>query len=137
MLGVGIDWAEDFHLLALGSPGAGVFEVVRVEHRPEAVLLAGDPHSVEAVLGQLKKHPDTRHVPVAVIADPAVRIDALRAGAAVFIDEPAQESELEQVLARLKRFSASGPRRRWRTWASTGPRWACSRTTISRRARSC
>jgi hypothetical protein len=37
VLGVGIDWAEEFHLVALGSPGEGVIEVLRVEHRPEAV----------------------------------------------------------------------------------------------------
>ena len=28
MLGVGIDWAEDFHLVALGSPGEGVISVL-------------------------------------------------------------------------------------------------------------
>ena len=33
MLGVGIDWAEEFHLVALGRRGDGVFEVTRVEHR--------------------------------------------------------------------------------------------------------
>ena len=33
VLGVGIDWAEEFHLVALGSPGEGVIEVLRVEHR--------------------------------------------------------------------------------------------------------
>ena len=32
MLGVGIDWAEEFHLVALGRPGEGVFDVARVEH---------------------------------------------------------------------------------------------------------
>ena len=37
MLGVGIDWAEEFHVVALGRPGEGVIEVVRVEHRPQAV----------------------------------------------------------------------------------------------------
>lgn len=37
MLGVGIDWAEEFHLVALGRPGDGVFEVTRVEHTPAAV----------------------------------------------------------------------------------------------------
>ena len=35
MLGVGIDWAEQFHLVALGRPEAGVFEVTRVEHAAE------------------------------------------------------------------------------------------------------
>jgi len=29
LLGVGVDWAEEFHLVALGRPGDGVIEVVR------------------------------------------------------------------------------------------------------------
>ncbi len=62
MLGVGIDWAEDFHLVALGRPGEGVIGVRRVEHTPAAVqaLLADiarlepDPAEVRVVL-------ETRH----------------------------------------------------------------------------
>ena len=37
MLGVGIDGAERFHLVALGRGEDGVFEVSRVEHTPTAV----------------------------------------------------------------------------------------------------
>src|SRR5664279_4696797 len=37
MLGVGIDWAEQFHLVGLGRGETGVFEVKRVEHTPAAV----------------------------------------------------------------------------------------------------
>ena len=52
-LGVGIDWAEEFHLVALGRPGEGVIEVVRVEHRPQAVAalverIAGTPQAAAA-----------------------------------------------------------------------------------------
>jgi hypothetical protein len=62
VLGAGIDWAEEFHVVALGSPGEGVIEVVRVEHRPEAVAalvnrIAGlepDPAQVRVVI-------ETRH----------------------------------------------------------------------------
>ena len=62
VLGAGIDWAEEFHLVALGSPGEGVIEVLRVEHRPEAVSalvervarLEADPAEVRVVL-------ETRH----------------------------------------------------------------------------
>jgi transposase len=62
VLGVGIDWAEDFHLVALGRPGEGVIGVRRVEHTPAAVqaLLADiarlepDPAEVRVVL-------ETRH----------------------------------------------------------------------------
>lgn len=62
VLGVGIDWAEEFHVVALGSPGEGVIEVLRVEHRPQAVAalvarIAGlepDPAEVRVVI-------ETRH----------------------------------------------------------------------------
>src|SRR5829696_6033964 len=36
MLGIGIDFAEEFHVVALGRPGDGVIEVVRVDHTPSA-----------------------------------------------------------------------------------------------------
>lgn len=58
MLAVGIDWSEEFHLVALGRPGEGVFEVQRVEHSPRAVdalvariaSLEPDPAEVRVVL---------------------------------------------------------------------------------------
>jgi transposase len=37
MLGVGIDWAEDADVVALGRPGQGVVEVFSIPHRPEGV----------------------------------------------------------------------------------------------------
>ena len=62
MLGVGIDWAEAFHLVALGRPDQGVIQVRRVEHAPAAVdallahiaTLEPDPGEVRVVL-------ETRH----------------------------------------------------------------------------
>lgn len=58
MLAVGIDWSEQFHLVALGRPGEGVFDVRRVEHSPKAVdalveriaALEPDPAEVRVVL---------------------------------------------------------------------------------------
>ena len=44
MLGVGIDWAEAFHVVALGRPGEGVVQVLRVEH---------DKPALEALLDRL------------------------------------------------------------------------------------
>ncbi len=81
------------------------------EHRPSAVLLAGDLPRFESVLGQLKKHPDTRHLPVALVGDGAVRVDGLRAGAAAFIDDPVDPDGLRAALSRLERL-AEGPARR-------------------------
>jgi hypothetical protein len=34
VLGVGIDWAEEFYLVALGRPGDLFIEVSGVEHTP-------------------------------------------------------------------------------------------------------
>jgi len=58
VLGVGIDFAEEFHLVALGRPGDGVIEVTRVDHTPAALAtlvariaaLEPDPTEVRVVL---------------------------------------------------------------------------------------
>lgn len=58
MLGVGIDWAEEFHLVALGRPGEGVLDITRVEHDPRSIdaliariaVLEPDPAEVRVVL---------------------------------------------------------------------------------------
>lgn len=56
MLGVGIDWAEEFHVVALGRPGEGVFNVARVEH---------DPRSLDAFIAQITRlEPDPAEVRV-------------------------------------------------------------------------
>ena len=81
------------------------------EHRPSAVVLAGDLPRLESVLGQLKKHPDTRHLPVALVGDGSVRMDGLRAGAAAFIDDPIDDARLDAALGKLERISG-GPTRR-------------------------
>jgi transposase len=62
VLAVGIDWAEAFHLVALGRPDQGVMQVLRVEHTPAAVAalvthiatLEPDPAEVRVVI-------ETRH----------------------------------------------------------------------------
>jgi transposase len=58
MLGIGIDFAEEFHVVALGRPGDGVIEIVRVDHTPGALdslvaritALEPDPAEVRVVL---------------------------------------------------------------------------------------
>lgn len=62
MLGVGIDWAESFHDVALGQPGKGVIEQFRIDHTVAGVHrlitrcleLEPDPAEVRIVL-------ETRH----------------------------------------------------------------------------
>jgi Transposase/Transposase IS116/IS110/IS902 family len=62
VLGVGLDWAEDHHDVALGLPGKGVIEQFRIDHGPDGVArlvarclaLEADPAEVRVVL-------ETRH----------------------------------------------------------------------------
>jgi len=62
MLGVGIDWAESFHDIALGQPGKGVIRQFRIDHTPTGVAtlitrcleLEPDPAEIRVVL-------ETRH----------------------------------------------------------------------------
>jgi transposase len=62
MLAVGIDWAEAFHLVALGRPGEGVTEIRRVEHTPTAVAaLLGHIATVEADPAEVRVVIETRH----------------------------------------------------------------------------
>jgi hypothetical protein len=62
VLGVGLDWAEEYHDVALGLPGKGVIEQFRIEHGPAGVqrlvarclTLEADPAEVRVVV-------ETRH----------------------------------------------------------------------------
>jgi hypothetical protein len=62
VLGIGIDWAEEFHDIALGTPAKGVIEQFRIDHGPDGVAalieraprLEPDPAEVRVVL-------ETRH----------------------------------------------------------------------------
>lgn len=55
MLGIGIDWAEEFHLVAVGRAGPGVTEIARVAHTPDAVAALIDRiHGLEPVPDQVR-----------------------------------------------------------------------------------
>jgi len=62
VLGIGIDWSEEFHLVALGRPGEGVIEVTRVEHTPAAVdALVAEIAGLEPDPGEVRVVIETRH----------------------------------------------------------------------------
>lgn len=69
MLGVGIDWAEDFHLVALGRPGEGVTQITRIEHTPAAVA------SLLARIAELE--PDVAEVRVVIETRHGLLVEAL------------------------------------------------------------
>jgi len=62
VLGVGIDWSEEFHLVAVGRTGEGVIEVIRVEHSPKAVdALVARVAELEPDPGEVRVVIETRH----------------------------------------------------------------------------
>src|SRR5438552_2320430 len=76
VLGVGIDWAEEFHVVALGHLGEGVIEVLRVEHRPQAVAdlvvtfpaalaIAGEDLGATRILRLLERWPTAQSLATA------------------------------------------------------------------------
>jgi len=116
VLGVGIDWAEEFHLVALGRPGEGVFDVARVEHDPRSLdaliariaTLEPDPAEVRVVLetsyGMLvERLLDARYTVVPVNPD----LIARRRGPAKKKDD-AEDARIACLLA-LDRFERLRP----------------------------
>jgi Transposase len=62
MLGVGIDWSEEFHLVALGRVEQGVIEIRRVEHTPAAVAaLVARIAALEPGPAEVRVVVETRH----------------------------------------------------------------------------
>jgi transposase len=62
VLGVGIDWAEAFHFVALGRPAEGVIQLRRVEHTPAAVdQLIAQIATLEPNPAEVRVVIETRH----------------------------------------------------------------------------
>ncbi|MBA3328175.1 MAG: response regulator, partial [Solirubrobacterales bacterium] len=74
------------------------------EFGPDVILLASPVRGGAAILDQLKHHPRTRHVPVHVVADAGLRHEALSAGAAGFLDRPAEAATLGAAFTAAAEF---------------------------------
>lgn len=116
MLGVGIDWAEEAHAVALGRLGEGVFDVSSVAHSPAAVdaliariaTLEPDPAEVRVVLETrhgllVEKLVDAGYTVVPVNPD----LIARRRGPAKKKDDP-EDARIACLLA-LDRFTTLKP----------------------------
>jgi signal transduction histidine kinase/CheY-like chemotaxis protein len=71
------------------------------EHQPKAVLLAGDAKRVESGITELKRHPDTRHLPIVAIGGLAARLPTLRLGAVAFVERSIHADELDEAMSRV------------------------------------
>jgi HAMP domain-containing protein/signal transduction histidine kinase/CheY-like chemotaxis protein len=76
------------------------------EFKPDAVLLSAQLPTTEGkvVLDHLKRHPDTRHIPVFVISDSDIRQDVMKAGAFGYIEKPAGDDAIGDALASVAEF---------------------------------
>jgi CheY-like chemotaxis protein len=97
-----------FQCICAGSAAQGLEAAVR--HSPSAILLDVHlpDHSGLGVLDQLKRNPQTRHIPVHMISVADYRREAMGLGAVGYVMKPAPREQLIDALRRLEaKFSQS------------------------------
>jgi CheY-like chemotaxis protein/signal transduction histidine kinase/CHASE3 domain sensor protein len=97
-----------FLCICAGSAAEGLEAAAR--HGPSAILLDVHlpDHSGLGVLDQLKRNPQTRHIPVHMISVADYRREAMGLGAVGYVMKPAQREQLIEALRRLEaKFSQS------------------------------
>jgi CheY-like chemotaxis protein len=83
------------------------------EYRPDAIVLDAELPGVDglAVLEELKRLPETRHIPVHLISSAGQRQSALSAGAIAYLEKPVSPDDIGDALARLVQFLDAPVRR--------------------------
>jgi HAMP domain-containing protein/signal transduction histidine kinase/DNA-binding response OmpR family regulator len=77
------------------------------EYKPDAIVLDMALPGMDgwAVLDHLKRHPDTRHIPVHVVTGGENgKQNALRAGAVAFLEKPVEKSRLDDAFSQITSF---------------------------------
>ena len=83
------------------------------EYKPDAIVLDMQLPVMDGwtVLDHLKRHPDTRHIPVHVVTGAQNgRQHALRAGAVAFLEKPVDKSRLDEAFSQISSFLERGVR---------------------------
>jgi CheY-like chemotaxis protein len=112
-----VDGDADFDSRALRSAHEHGFKVLIAlsaeaglalarEHKPDAILLGLQLSGGDGgmVLDHLKRHSDTRHIPVHTMSDSDRRQEMLKAGAVGFLTKPVSDEDLGQALDELTTF---------------------------------
>ena len=101
---VGVAHERDFKCLLALRGDAGLALVH--EFMPEAIVVSRELPQVdgEAVLDHLKRHPQTRHIPVYVVAEGERSHEARRSGAVGFAPKPLSPERLGEVFQELGEF---------------------------------
>ncbi|MEA2192137.1 MAG: hypothetical protein QOI73_2258, partial [Solirubrobacteraceae bacterium] len=101
---IALDEARSHGFRAVVAPRGNVGLALAHELVPDVIVLAVPVRGGAGVLEQLKHHPRTRHIPVHVIAEAGDRHGALSAGAAGFLERPADSQALSGAFAAAAEF---------------------------------
>jgi HAMP domain-containing protein/signal transduction histidine kinase/DNA-binding response OmpR family regulator len=87
--------------------------VLAREYRPDAIVLDGQLPGLDgiSVLEELKRLPDTRHIPVHLISSSGQRQNALSAGAIAYLEKPVSADDLGTAVSDLVSFLDAPTRR--------------------------
>ncbi len=107
------DLAHEMNYQCLVAHGAAEGFQLATQHLPHAILLdiRLPDDSGLAVLQQLKDHPQTRHIPVHIVAAEDVREVALHMGAIGFAIKPTTREALKDVFSKLEEKSTKKVKR--------------------------
>jgi signal transduction histidine kinase/DNA-binding response OmpR family regulator/HAMP domain-containing protein len=101
---VAVAHEQDFKCLLALRGDAGLALVH--EFMPDAIVVSRELPQVdgEAVLDHLKRHPQTRHIPVYVLAEDDRSYEARRSGAVGYAAKPLSDEQLGEVFVQLGEF---------------------------------
>jgi HAMP domain-containing protein/CheY-like chemotaxis protein/signal transduction histidine kinase len=101
-----IDLAREKGFKAIGAlDGTNALRLVRA-YKPDAITLDLDLPGIDgwAVLDRLKRHPETRHIPVHIVSGTGSRHDGLSAGALSYLEKPVSKDSLEKAFEQISEF---------------------------------
>ncbi|HEX7633831.1 MAG TPA: response regulator, partial [Noviherbaspirillum sp.] len=109
-----LDQAREHNFKGIVAPQPDSALALTRDYLPSAILLDIDQPNANglAVLERLKRDPATRHIPVHVLSQQHEREQALRRGAASYLDKPLSPARLQEEFARIQQQFAMGRKRR-------------------------
>jgi CheY-like chemotaxis protein/HAMP domain-containing protein len=101
-----IDLARQKSFKVLGAlDGESGLHLVQT-YKPDAITLDLDLPGIDgwAVLDRLKRHPETRHIPVHIVSGTGRRHEGLTAGALSYLEKPVSKESLENAFEQIGEY---------------------------------